>query len=134
MRLYQGQVRIYSRKIVVVGNAIRSKFALTSVAAALAFLVAACAAPEKTRWTQPGTGTGPKPTDAASCRADANRRAEREFRLDTQSRGDDAFATAGSLQNELSRRDAKRYRQRIYEHCLRSLGYVPAARDRFEAR
>ena len=134
MRLYQGQVGICSRKIVTVGNAIRSKFAMAGVAASLAFLVAACAAPEKTRWTQPGTGAGPKPTDAASCRADANRRAEREFRLDTQSRSDDAFATSGSLQNELARRDAKRYRQRIYEHCLRSLGYEPAARDRFEAR
>ena len=134
MRLYQGQVGIYSRKIVAVGNADRSKFALTGAAAALAFLIAACAAPEKTRWTQPGSGAGPKPTDAASCRADANRRAEREFRLETESRSDEAFATSGSLQNELARRDAKRYRQRIYEHCLRSLGYEPARRDRFKAR
>jgi hypothetical protein len=94
------------------------------------FVVVACASPEKTRWTQPGSGVVPKPTDTASCRADANRRAEREFRLDTQSRSDDAFATAGSLQDELAVRDAKRYRQRIYEDCLRSLGYerVPTGR------
>ena len=127
-------MRIYSRKLTTVSSARRSKFAMAGVVAPLAFLVVACAAPEKTRWTKPGTNAGPKPTDAASCRADANRRAEREYLLDTQSRSDDRFASAGSLQNELARRDAKRYRQRIFEQCLRSLGYEPKARDRFEAR
>ena len=92
-------MRIYSRKITTVSSARRSKFAMAGFIASLAFHVVACAAPEKTRWTKPGTNAGPKPTDATSCRA-----------------------------------DAKRYRQRIFGQCLRSLGYEPEARDRFEAR
>ncbi|NKB60353.1 MAG: hypothetical protein GKS00_28940 [Alphaproteobacteria bacterium] len=98
------------------------KVARLSVPIAL-LLATACTAPEKTRWTQPGSGTGPKPTDLAACRADANRRAEREFQLETNPRGDRDFASPGDLRTELARRDAKRYRQRIYDECLRSLGY-----------
>lgn len=93
---------------------------------AATLLIAACAAPEKSRWTQPGQTAGPKPSDLAACRADANRRAEREFALDTDSRGDRGFGASGGLQTELARRDAKRYRQRIYDECLRSLGYQKA--------
>lgn len=99
------------------------RFRTKWLALAIPLVVIACASPEKTRWTQPASGVAPKPTDTASCRADANRRAEREFQLDTQSRSDDAFATPGTLQHEFALRDAKRYRQRIYENCLRSLGY-----------
>jgi hypothetical protein len=89
-------------------------------------LVIACTPPEKTRWTKPSSGASPRPADAAGCRVDANRRAEREYLLDTQSRSDDAFATDGSLRNELTRRDARRYRLRLYENCLRNLGYERA--------
>lgn len=119
-------MRIYRGKIDAVIDNKTKRFRFKWLALAIPFLALACASPEKTRWTQPGSGAAPKPTDAASCRADANRRAERELQLDTQSRGDSAFATPGSLQHELAVRDAKRYRQRIYEDCLRSLGYERA--------
>jgi len=99
----------------------------SSILAAI-FLIAACTAPEKERWTQPDQNAGPKPSDFAACRADANRRAEREFALDTNPRGDRGFGASGDLQTELARRDAKRYRQRIYNQCLRSLGYQKAPR------
>ncbi len=117
---------IYSRKIVEVDGFTHRKTGARWLAVLAPLLVIACMSPDKTRWTRPGGGASPKPTDAASCRVDANRRAEREYLLDTRSRSDDAFATAGSLQNELARRDAKRYRQRLYENCLRSLGYERA--------
>jgi len=95
-------------------------YALVLAAMALA---AACAAPEKTRWVRPGNDTGPQPTDLAACRADATRRAEREFLLDTEPRGDRDFGTPGDIRDEMAKRDARRYRQRIYDECLRSLGY-----------
>jgi hypothetical protein len=98
------------------------------------FLAAACAAPEKSRWTQPGGAAGPNPAVWAACRADADRRAEREYLLDTDPRGDRDFTTPGGLQNQLARRDAKRYRRRIYEQCLRSLGYERAPAGRGAAR
>lgn len=105
-----------------------------AISVTILVLAAACSNPERTPWSQPGSGAAPKPTDTASCRADANRRAEREYLLDTQSRGGDAFAAPGSLQNELARRDARRYRDRLYEECMRSLGYQRGSTDRFRAR
>jgi hypothetical protein len=92
----------------------------------LTVLIAACTTPEKSRWNRPGHGDGPKPTDLAACRADAKRRAEREFLLDTNPRGDREFATPSGLNSQLAQRDAKRYRQRIYNECLRNLGYRDA--------
>lgn len=104
--------------------------------AASALLAAACSAPpqEKTRWTQPGSGAEPKSADAAACRADANRRAEREYLLDTETRSDRGFGTPGTVQNDLARRDARRYRQRLFEDCMRGLGYRKAREDPFRAR
>lgn len=102
------------------------------IVAALAttLFAAACSAPEKTRWNKSGGGGGPKPSDLAACRADAERRAEREFGLDTDPRGDREFGASGGLSTELARRDANRYRQRIYDQCLRSLGYERAPSSR----
>ncbi len=127
-------MRVYSRKIVKVDGFTHTNPGARWLIVLAPLLVIACMSPDKTRWTQPGSGASPKPTDAASCRVDANRRAEREYLLDTRSRSDDAFATAGSLQNELARRDAKRYRQRLYENCLRSLGYERAPATDGKAR
>ncbi len=98
---------------------VTSRWLLTTISV----LAVACTAPEKPRWTQPGSGAAPKPNDAANCRADANRRAERELLLDTQFRSDSDFGSTGTLRDEMARRDAKRYRQRLYEDCLRSKGY-----------
>ncbi len=97
---------------------------------ALIFFATGCTTPEKARWNQPASGTGPKPSDLAVCRADANRRAEREFLLDTNPRGGRGYGAPVGLDVEMARRDAKRYRQRIYDECLRSLGYskVPSGR------
>lgn len=119
-------MRFYRRKIVTVEGYARRSFSAGWPLVLVPLLVIACTPPEKTRWTQPGNGASPVPADAVGCRVDANRRAERECLLDTQSRSDDAFETEGTLRNELARRDVKRNRQRLYENCLRNLGYERA--------
>lgn len=95
---------------------------------ATVLLITACSAPEKDRWDRPGQSTGPKPSDLASCRYDANHRAEQEFALDTIPRNDRGFGSSSGLQADLARRDAIRYRQRIYDECMRGLGYQKAPR------
>lgn len=89
-------------------------------------LLAACAAPEQPRYGPPPDGrSGPKSAQTEACWSDANRRAEQDYLRDTDNPADRGFSQPGYVQNELARRDAKRYRQRLYEECLRRSGISP---------
>ena len=93
------------------------------IAALLVF--AACAREPADNWNRPGDSGAGYSRDAAACRSDANRRAEREYRLDTQhlDRRDSGGFGRQSIETDIARRDAERFRKSLYEECLGDQGY-----------
>lgn len=91
-------------------------------------LLAACASQDRPRYSPPAAGSDRNAAATEACWSDANRRAEREYLRDSDSPGERGFSRAGGIEDELARRDAKRYRQRLYDACLRRSGVAPDPR------
>jgi len=88
--------------------------------------LAACAPKPEGHWVRRGGGEDRYSQDSAACRSEAKRRAERDYLLDTHNlnRQNDSLMGSPSIETDLARRDAERYRRQLYEDCLRNMGYV----------
>jgi hypothetical protein len=100
--------------------------ALIALAAAgVVVAVAACAEPA--RWQKPGAGADDWARDQSSCRYRARREADREFRALPPERDSSLSGGRSALEQDMAVYDAKRREQRMFENCLRNLGYAPEA-------
>lgn len=92
------------------------------MAGALALAIAACSSAE-TRWQHPTIPSDQWSIDAAQCRHEARRAAEKEVLQGSTygGNGDMDETDRAFLQADLEKRS-----RQLFEHCMRALGYRPA--------
>ncbi|MBC8339620.1 MAG: hypothetical protein ISR51_05275 [Rhodospirillales bacterium] len=87
-------------------------------------LSAAACATAPIAWDKPGASREEWERDQWDCRAKARREAEKHLRQQGPS-----FRSSGlngtTLDRDMSRHDARRDEQRMFEQCLKLRGYVP---------
>lgn len=96
---------------------------VTAILAAL--VLAACAGPQAAkggRWHKANTPESQVAADEGECRSRAAAEVDREVRRDDALR-DGPPATAGSFDAAMTRYEAERRIGRLFESCMRRLGY-----------
>lgn len=96
----------------------------TAVLLIAAVLTASCAVPQPaTSWQKTGAGDEARRTDAAACRAMANREVDRDY----ERRGDfgqgDAFGGQSTWQSNMAAYDARKSQTALFEQCMQAAGY-----------
>ncbi len=95
------------------------------IAIAMVALLQGCAARE-TRWTHPDLPSDQWSVDAAQCKWEARRKAEKEFNEDSAIIIDSTFQDEQSFDTMMAGVDVKKRSRELFTRCMRSLGYVAA--------
>jgi hypothetical protein len=82
-----------------------------------------------TQWENPGVGRSQWVQDEQSCRRQANREAEREFRTDPVYADNPKYDEAKALDSRMARLDVKRNADALFENCMRTRGYSLVKKD-----
>ncbi|MSO92425.1 MAG: hypothetical protein EXQ86_03370 [Rhodospirillales bacterium] len=94
-----------------------------SIAAALT----ACGG--STQWENPDVNRSQWIADEQTCRRQANREAEREFRTDPVYADNPKYDEAKTLDSRMARLDVKKNSDALFENCMRLRGYRLAKKD-----
>lgn len=92
----------------------------------LAFALLTACAKSPVELENPGVSAGQQSVDQANCRSRAKRKAEKEYAAAEPMPSAGGFNTSAAFSSQISRYDASRRAQTLYEACLRRLGYRPA--------
>ena len=84
-------------------------------------LAAACAG--TTDWRKPAVPEERGKLDKGTCRSSARADAEREFRRSAGAVGSPVYGTDRALERDMAIFNARRDEQRLFENCLKGLGY-----------
>jgi len=79
----------------------------------------------ETRWTHPEIPAEEWGVDAAQCKWEARRKAEREIGDDIQYTSDETYDDAQSIDSMFAREDMDKRARELFARCMKSLGYVP---------
>lgn len=103
----------------------RSRHLMLSVSVAAA--LAACGG--STQWENPQVNRSQWVQDEQTCRRQANREAEREFRTDPVYADNPKYDEAKTLDSRMARLDVKRNADALFESCMRLRGYGLVKKD-----
>ena len=91
----------------------------------LAFALLTACAKSPVRLENPGVSAGQQSVDQANCRSRAKRKAEKEYAAAEPIPSGGGINTGAAFSTQISRYDAARRAQALYEACLKRLGYRP---------
>jgi len=93
----------------------------------LAGLVAGCSG--STQWENPQVERSQWVQDEQTCRRQANREAEREFRTDPVYADNPKYDEAKTLDSRMARLDVKKNADALLQNCMRLRGYRLVKKD-----
>ena len=99
---------------------IRSALLLT-----IAVTLGACAEYAPTGWDKPGIDQDQWAINRANCHSRAQRLAEDEYMANAPMSSGAGVNTGAAFESQMRRYDARRNKQKLFEKCLRWLGYKP---------
>ncbi len=88
-------------------------------------LLSGCVATEE-KWTHDKIPADEWSVDAAQCKWEARRKAEREAEEDMTYSSDNTFDDEQSVDSMFAAADIKKRSRVFFSRCMRSLGYIPA--------
>jgi hypothetical protein len=95
---------------------------LLAAAIAVGLLFAACAEPG--RWQKPGGNADDWERDQSSCRYRARKLVDQEFRARPPERDSSLIGGPSALDRDMAQFDARRRERRLFENCMKNLGYA----------
>ena len=93
----------------------------------IAAVLASCGG--STQWENPQVNRSQWVQDEQTCRRQANREAEREFRTDPVYADNPKYDEAKTLDSRMARLDVKRNSDALFESCMRLRGYGLVKKD-----
>lgn len=95
---------------------------------ALGLFLASCAqAPGG--WRKPGATKEQWQRDRSTCRYQARKEADKRFGQLGSEVGSTAFSTTPTLARDMAVLEAKKHQRRLFESCLKALGYSKQTKD-----
>ena len=82
-----------------------------------------------TQWENPDVTRSQWVQDEQSCRRQANRDAEKEFRTDPVYADNPRYDEPKTLESRMARLDVKKEAQTLFENCMRLRGYRLVKKD-----
>lgn len=108
--------------------AVRKNWRGMAAAAALGWLLAACAS-ESGEWVRSGASEDQMRRDTAACNRQAEEILAREMRIDSNAAADDVMPhESRSVEGTFAVLDARDVRRRAFDSCMRGRGYLRSSK------